>query len=319
MFNSVTSVNGGCNISKHNSLRISTALSKIYFCFGPGDCNRPQRTYATLISHQRDDRDIHHDPKWPKHEYPTPYDIFAIQSDSPSQIDRKLLKKQYHEFAKLYHPDISQNIRIIRSPVQQQEIKHNLLTLDEKLFRFKVMTQAYEILSNSQKKNLYDCTKSGWSYGRSGTSGAAYAGQYPNTHGYKSNASYSYWNAGTWEEMNDLNSKEKQKLDPWTVFIWICGLVICVEATALLSRIENSLTSQQYTHDETECDLAQSYTNYGLDTDKMSRFRRFLWFRTYGLYRTKDDLDREAKRNEELVQGLKKKEDANHDDGGNVP
>lgn len=51
-----------------------------------------------------------------------------------------------------------------------------------------------------------------------------------------------------------------------------------------------------------------AYLNYGLDTDKWSRLRRFLWFRTYGLYRDKSDLDREAKKNERIVQDLKTKE-----------
>lgn len=163
-------------------------------------------------------------------------------------------------------------------------------------------------MSNNQKKNLYDCTKAGWSYGPVNSTITNSTSAYPNRHGYQSDSTYEYYNAGTWEEMNDLNSRdhEKEKLNPWTIFLWVCGLVVCLQATALLTRIENSLTSKQFTHEETEFDLAQSYTNYGLDSDKFSRFRRFLWFRTYGLYRAKEDLDREAKINEGIVKGLMK-------------
>lgn len=273
-----------------------------------GGSDRLSRWYATHSEKSEDGPNIHQDIKWPKHEHPTPYDVFGIDGKQASpHVDPKALKKRYHEFAKLYHPDISQNIKIIRSPMQQSQADKNLLSLDEKLHRFKVMTQAYEILSNSRKKKLYDVTKSGWSYGPAGTTNMVYAAQSPGSHGYRSDYAYAYWNAGTWEDVNNMNS-EKQKVDVWTLFIWLCGLVICVQATALLSRIEDSLTRKQYTHEETEYDLAQCYNNYGLDTDKISRFKRFLWFRAYGLYRSNSDLDREAKKNEELVNNLRKKE-----------
>ncbi|QLG70296.1 hypothetical protein HG535_0A02340 [Zygotorulaspora mrakii] len=252
---------------------------------------------------------VHHDTRWPNHENPTPYEVFGItqqECSSSRNINKSILKKRFHEYAKLYHPDISQNVRIIRSPIKQKQLGGSLLSFDEKVLRFKIMTQAYEILSDTGRRNLYDLTKSNWAYGPQSSSTYASSHAYPSSHGYQTNSTYEYWNAGTWEEMNDLNkgTQEREKLDPWTVFLWLCGLVVCLEATALLTRIENSLTSQQYTHEETEFDLAQSYSNYGLDSDKFSRLRRFLWFRTYGLYRAKDDLDREAEKNEGLVQDL---------------
>lgn len=272
------------------------------------------RQYSISVNIPDDEHNqIHHDKKWPSKKHPTPYEIFGIPQQScsntnPSTLDGRMLKKRYHEYAKLYHPDISQNIRIIRSPIEQHAVDSRLLSFDEKLLRFKIITQAYEILSNNQKKNLYDCTKAGWSYGPVNSTITNSTSAYPNRHGYQSDSTYEYYNAGTWEEMNDLNSRdhEKEKLNPWTIFLWVCGLVVCLQATALLTRIENSLTSKQFTHEETEFDLAQSYTNYGLDSDKFSRFRRFLWFRTYGLYRAKEDLDREAKINEGIVKGLMK-------------
>lgn len=106
-----------------------------------------RRSYATVPS---DNSDAHYDSKWPKKDNPTPYDLFD-KADG-SEVDVRALKRKYHEFAKLYHPDISQNIRIIRSPINQIKFESNLLTLDEKLQRFKITTQAYEILSDPRKK-----------------------------------------------------------------------------------------------------------------------------------------------------------------------
>ncbi|QLQ78880.1 hypothetical protein HG537_0B02280 [Torulaspora globosa] len=264
------------------------------------------RSYATTLNQAEDNSDIYYDLKWPKNKFPTPYELFGIDKTDGRNIDPKLMKKRYHEYARLYHPDVSQNIRIIRSPIDQMQLDKNLLTVDEKSHRFKVTTQAYQILTDPKKKRLYDFTQSGWPYGPTGATSTTPAAQYPGSHGYRSDNVYAYWNAGTWEDANHMNS-EKQPFDAWVLFMWLCGFVICIQATALLTRIEDSLTRQNYTHEETEHDLLQSYTNYGLDTDKISRWRRFLWFRTYGLYRSNTDLDREARRNEEMVQDILKK------------
>lgn len=305
----VASCLGGMASYQRNALSGRFQIASSMRSFASGSCLAGaflfRKSYATA---SQDDSDPHYDFRWPKKANPTPYDLFdmGIKADG-SEIDAKALKKKYHEYARLYHPDISQNIRIIRSPIDQLKFEKNLLTLDEKLHRFKATTQAYEILSDPKKKKLYDFTQSGWSFGPSGSS-SGMTGQHPGTHGYRSDSTYAYWNAGTWEDHHDMKA-EKEPIDVWTLFLWLCGLVICVQATALLTRIEDSLTSNRFTHDETEHDLTQSYTNYGLDTDKISRLRRFLWFRAYGLYRTNADLDREAKKNEELVQSIMNKKE----------
>ena len=100
------------------------------------------------------------------------------------------------------------------------------------------------------------------------------------------------------------NEKIKENLNPWTIIGIVGGLAICIEGAALLTKIQESLSKAEFTHEESELHLIQSYTNYGLDTDKFSRLRRFLWFRTWGLYKSKEDLDREAKNNEEMIRKL---------------
>lgn len=259
------------------------------------------RSYIrNLATHANDGESHIFDSKWTKDTTPTPYSVFGFAESAG--VDRKQLKKRYHEFVKIYHPDISQNISITRTPEAD-----DVMSQGEKLTRFRIVTNAYEILRDDNKKRLYDHTRSGWSYGPEGARATTRGYQYANTHGYKSNASYAYYNAGTWEDLHDLNNNERPKLDPWTAFIWICGLLICFEGTALLSRIEDSMVGNHFTQEETENDLVQSRVNYGLDTDKFTRLRRFLWFRTFGLYRSKEELDREAIKNEQLVQNLKKK------------
>ena len=75
----------------------------------------------------------------------------------------------------------------------------------------------------------------------------------------------------------------------------------------MLARIEDTLTDKSITEDNIEVELGQCYINYGLDTDKWSRLRRFLWFRTFNMYRSKVDLDREAEKNEDLIKTLQEK------------
>ncbi|CAI4822697.1 CPA_1a_G0056460.mRNA.1.CDS.1 [Saccharomyces cerevisiae] len=251
------------------------------------------------------------DEQWPELADPTPYDIFGIPkagSGNP-KLDKKSLKKKYHRYVKLYHPDHSDNIQIFSSEkVTNSNSKSPLLlTSSEKLHRFKVISQAYDILCDPKKKIVYDTTRQGWttSYSpRSNVNTENY--QYAGSYGYHSNAQYEYWNAGTWEDANSMkNERIQENINPWTVIGIICGLAICIEGTALLAKIQESLSKAEFTHDESELHLIQSYTNYGLDTDKFSRLRRFLWFRTWGLYKSKEDLDREAKINEEMIRKLK--------------
>lgn len=266
--------------------------------------------YATMNDQSSNKKLPIRDVQWPQLTDPTPYDIFGIPkaaSGSP-KLDKKSLKKKYHRYVKLYHPDHSDNIQIFGSEkvIDSNSKSPLLLTSSEKLHRFKVISQAYDILCDPKKKIVYDTTRQGWTTSYSprsdiNTENYQYAGSY----GYHSNAQYEYWNAGTWEDANSMkNERIKENLNPWTVIGIICGLAICIEGTALLTKIQESLSKAEFTHDESELHLIQSYTNYGLDTDKFSRLRRFLWFRTWGLYKSKEDLDREAKINEEMIRKL---------------
>ncbi|SCU92344.1 LAMI_0E09868g1_1 [Lachancea mirantina] len=263
---------------------------------------RHLRLYATINSAQ----EPFYDDLWPKTSRPTPYEVLGLPA---GQLDHKMLKKRYFAMAKLYHPDIAGNITILRTKKQHHFAElsdQSILSAIDKQRRFQMVSEAYELLRDSRKKSTYDRFRSGWTHGPIARTPAyaAAAG-----HGYQEHYRYQYWNAGTWEDANNLGKNDEKHISPWAVIAWMVGLFICAECTALLTRIEDSLTRVSFTHDETERDLTQAQINYGLDTDKWSRLRRFLWFRTYGLYRTKSDLDREAQKNEELVEKLKRKEE----------
>ncbi|CAR27407.1 ZYRO0C16126p [Zygosaccharomyces rouxii] len=259
------------------------------------------RRWASHMNVESDNNSHIFDSEWTQEKNPTPYSVFGFRESCG--VDRKQLKKRYHGFAKLYHPDISDSLRITRSPSPDDSISS-----EEKLQRFRMVTNAYEILNDDSKKRLYDHTHSGWSYGPQGSRATNNGFQQGNSHGYKSNATYAYYNAGTWEDLNDLGKEDRAKLDPWTLLLWVCGLAICFEGTSLLSRLEDTIVGKHFTQEQTENDLVQSRINYGLETDKFNRLRRFLWFRAFGLYRSKDELDREAIKNERMVQNLKNKE-----------
>lgn len=290
-------------------LRLSSKTSLIHKSAKhvPKHC---KRCYAT----ERTDESLHtsrnnrlHDPLWPASLYPTPYEIFGIESlqrTKFSTVELNKLKKEYHKYVKLYHPDLSQSRDILDA-----SNRNKLLTVEEKISRFKMISQAYDILTNPNKKNIYDLTRSNWSHnGPNNINNSDY------TRGFSSDAANEYWHAGTWEDINNFNMRqanhETEDASHKYVYFWAFGMLICIEGSVLLTNIENSLIDKKdygITNQDIEQGLLQSYENYGLDDDKLSRIRRFLWFRSWGLYIIKEDLDREAESNEMLINTISDK------------
>lgn len=250
------------------------------------------------MAHSLSPDDVHFDSNWPVDNRPkSPYSLFKLDEKT---FNKAMLKKRYHELALMYHPDHSHNKTILRKDngleLTSMTIHENVLTNEDKLDRFKVVKEAYELLADPKRKNQYDKFGSGWVYGPT-----IMTSQIPR---YETHVQY--YNAGTWEDYSDLN-KDKEHISVLSLVIWLVGLVALVEVTSLLSRLEETVNKKTFTQEETERDLSLAYLNYGLDDDKWSRLRRFLWFRTFGLYRSKGDLDREAERNENMIQGLMSK------------
>ncbi|SMN20370.1 similar to Saccharomyces cerevisiae YPR061C JID1 Probable Hsp40p co-chaperone [Maudiozyma saulgeensis] len=247
------------------------------------------------------------DSQWPGMKYPTPYEIFGINSQVSTHLTNTQLsdlKKKYHKYVKLYHPDIS-----LSRDIADHAIMGKILTTEEKVNRFKTISQAYDILTNKNKKRLYDLNRSNWSHGRPSTTDL---NDIFRSRNFSSDDTSRYWHAGTWEDMYEFNERNKNNDDDSSrqhkyVIYWAIGMLICIEGSVLLSKIESTLVGKVdygITADDVEKGLFSSYQNYGLDDDKLSRIKRFLWFRSWGLYTNQDELDREAKANETLLNSI---------------
>mgnify|MGYP003365356803 CR=1 FL=1 len=245
------------------------------------------------------------DTQWPVAQYPTPYEIFGINSKLGNHLSKRELsdlKRKYHIYVKLYHPDLS-----ITRDILDATRKGQILSVDEKINRFKMISQAYNILTNVNKKRVYDLNRSNWSHG--GPSTMNNLNDLYQSNNFNADDASRYWHAGTWEEMDEFNRRrqdqnEKDFAQQKYIIYWAIGMLVCIEGSVVLTKVENSLVGRVdygITEDDVEKGLFRSYQNYGLDDDKLSRIKRFLWFRSWGLYTTSEELDREAKSNETLI------------------
>ncbi|CCH44112.1 J domain-containing protein 1 [Wickerhamomyces ciferrii] len=254
------------------------------------------RNATTIHSSSPEDPYCH--SEWPSHNNPTPYDVFNLK---PSEFDTKILRKKYFEIAKIYHPDISLNKNLINH-------KGDKLTNDHKNERFKILTNAYSILKDDKKRELYDRFKMGWNTPEPPTlrrttqyqRPSAYANQYHNQ---------AYWNASGWEDYENLRNMNDPALRPEKMKILAAIITFIIVTTTIqgwmiLNNAEKAMIQVQKIHDDTEFELDKAYMNYGLDQSRISRLRRFLWFRTFGLYKEKDQLDSSHKENEAILKKI---------------
>ncbi|KAL1843974.1 hypothetical protein VTJ49DRAFT_6378 [Mycothermus thermophilus] len=108
----------------------------------------PRRFYASVSDvnpNQKAKRGGNDEPpKWPTSPHPTPYEILGIPKGEPYN------KKHFFQLAMRYHPD-----------------RQHLTTDDgiphlTKLERYRLVVAANELLSNPQKKRMYDLYGFGW-------------------------------------------------------------------------------------------------------------------------------------------------------------
>lgn len=102
-------------------------------------------SYATVQGGQQGDKYHRGDQlKWPTSANPTPYEVLGLSRGCPYS------KAQYFRLAKLYHPDR-------RHHAPDDGISHMT-----KLERYRLVVAANEILSNPQRKRMYDLYGFGW-------------------------------------------------------------------------------------------------------------------------------------------------------------
>ncbi|ODV73527.1 Jid1p [Cyberlindnera jadinii NRRL Y-1542] len=234
--------------------------------------------------------------EWPQHKNPTPYEVLGFYNNV--NIDSALLKKKYYQLAKLYHPDTGVNKLIV---------SHTGATLTEehKSERFKMLTDAYSLLKDHKKRALYDQFKTGWN-GVSTTAPTWRTDQQPSSYNYQDQR---YWNASTWEDyqnLRDMNDpalrQDKLKALAGIILFMISGAAI--QGWFFLNNMESTLIARQEVHDTCEAHLMSAYLNYGLDTSRVGRIKRFLWFRTFGMYKTTEGLNEGAKKDEQLLKEI---------------
>ncbi|KAL2131480.1 hypothetical protein VTI74DRAFT_4968 [Chaetomium olivicolor] len=107
----------------------------------------PRRLYASVhdvrTGQQRNAQASDY-PRWPTSANPTPYEIFGLARNAPYS------KARYFQLAKLYHPD------------RQLHTSDDGIPRLTKLERYRLVVAANEILSNPQKKRMYDLYGFGW-------------------------------------------------------------------------------------------------------------------------------------------------------------
>lgn len=285
------------------SRSIVCGLPSIWDCYRVNSFTTAQGLRkASSVSSPSSANDPYFHKEWPNHHNPSPYEVFNI---NPSEFDPKLLRKKYYQFAKIYHPDISGKKHIVSH-------KGDSLTDIHKKERFKLLTEAYTLLKDHKKRELYDRFRMGWSLedqpmlrkttyqNTKGTAAHAHAYDYSN---------YQYWNAGSWEDYQNLRDMNDPALraDKMKILAAMIALMI-VSATAqgwmILDNVEKSIMENQRIHDKTDEDLRYAHINYGFDQSRVARLRRFLWFRTFGLYADKDSLDASHQENEKLLKKI---------------
>ncbi|KAK4172959.1 putative DnaJ domain-containing protein [Triangularia setosa] len=98
-------------------------------------CHLQTRSYASVRDGQ---------PKWPASASPTPYEIFGLAKDDP------YTKARFNQLVKLYHPDL------------HHHTAHDGISHVTKLERYRLVIAANDILSNPQKRRMYDLHRVGW-------------------------------------------------------------------------------------------------------------------------------------------------------------
>lgn len=255
--------------------------------------------------------------KWSLKENPTPYDVLYIEN-TREFTNRKFLRSRFHKLCKLYHPDIA--------GVDLMKDDNSLVTEEERLERFKMIKDAYTLLNTPSAKSKYDTYNLGWAYANNTNDSTSQSSSKSPYDLWKQRSADQdthnmYWNAGNWEDYHNYHQRtggpnhiaiHGKKLSHWDIIIYVLMLGALGESFSLLTDIQTSFGRRVDIHEQCEKDLIQSYLNYGLGDDYWARIRRFLWFRSFNLYsHSKEDLDREAIKNEKIIDALKGRHENN--------
>lgn len=232
-------------------------------------------------------------PYWPKDsDNVTPYNILNL-SNSDIRHDEKILKKNYRDMCKIYHPDLSAN-KVLR------DYKGNMISSKEKEERFKIINDAYTLLNDSSKKSNYDLYKMGWKYSKNNFMRNSI---YAHSRRYDT-GDERFWNAGNWEDYSKMRNKyegvgdedyyagsfifrselARKNRDVLMLLFGSVLLVSWMQVLYLLDQYDQEMALVDSNNYEARNNLLLSHINHGFGFDKWARFEFFLWIRRYSLY-----------------------------------
>ncbi|KAK5959136.1 Jid1p PWA37_003820 [Arxiozyma heterogenica] len=253
----------------------------------------------------------HIDHLWPSGSLnPTPYEIFHLKDfeirnnnnnndndndndnrdrdrdrggGSSSSLTRsKYLKNIYHQYVKLYHPDISTNIIIF------DQKNDNILSPREKLKRFKSISVAYKQLLTGQ--NVHNNPIYPYS---------SYS-SHPHPHFYAHAYSHNYQPYPIYEKCES----DVSDINPLHILYMAIGTLVVWGGSIYLNNLQDSIhLSNQYTvnsqtiekQDIQRVYWQQLYEKYiGFTGSKMDRIHRFLWIRLWNKESPRDETELEA-------------------------
>ncbi|KAI5467098.1 hypothetical protein BGZ63DRAFT_334710, partial [Mariannaea sp. PMI_226] len=181
-----------------------------------------RRNYAAVNHHSRAG---HNDPsEWPKKPNPTPYDILSMRRDEP------YTKHRFYNLVKLYHPDRHSHSAAIHH-----------LPKATRLERYRLIVAANDLLSDPEKRRLYDTHGIGWTGDRAPTpnESARYAEHvWRDQPGNASrNATWEDWER--WYDARDGKPAESLYMSNG-VFATLVVMMCMIGAFAQMSRAEQS-------------------------------------------------------------------------------
>ena len=263
------------------------------------------RTYATA-SEPIDHHSKNNLQPWPTSKKPTPYEIFQIdpKDENLSVLEfNKILKRIHSSYVKIYHPDISSNIEILDS-------KQQPLTQQMKRDRFDQIMTAYELLKDPRRRTAYNRYKStSWdSYlTQKSTSWDSYRMANAHRQKYKFENDEEFWRAGTWEDYYKMKFKrkpptkeemDKNKYKILAGVLAVVGLTCGLEVMLALNKTKEVQRQNTLLNLRSMQDLQRSQDNYGNDTTRFLRIRRFLLQRRSAFVNA-DDANFEKLKNED--------------------
>lgn len=234
------------------------------------------RNYATASNDKEDlDKNL---LSWPTINDPSPYDIFRLKHASP--VDKTHLKRMFHQFAQVYHPDSTKG-----------HVEGGL-SHEEREERFKKIVTAYHILKNDAKRKDFDLFNKGWDgvprtqsfYNRDWSKATKIRTDFGGE-----NAAWSDYHSDYRQHMKQQNAEYQQ--EQWEkhkkmVLALLVGsfMIGGIQFFFLMRQAVDDSEKRNTGSKKSAQDVYLATTNYGFGFQKEDRIARFLAQRDDSLY-----------------------------------